>query len=235
MFSNPITNTALGDNVVVWQQSAYVPDLGSTRVVIAPQKEVYPWPSAECQPTIVSSSADDAAAGTGARTVTVTYLDDSFAEHTETVTLNGTTAVTLTADDVYRVNDMNVATVGSGGVTAGDISLKNGTDTIGYIAAGNNCYRQGVYTVPAGKRLFLTGFKIGVTHTATNKRSIIGLAKKDGGLFNTAWETALSCAYADERLNFPLIFAAGIDIYFNGISNGTATVHVFSEGWLADD
>ena len=217
-----------------WRRPCYNLAVETTKAIISPQGGAYVFPTAEVQPTVESSSADDAADGTGARTILITYLDDNFAEHTETVTLNGTSAVTMTADNVYRINDVGVVTAGSGGVTAGNISVKSGSDTLAYILAGNNCNRQGVYTVPAGKRLFMTGFKIGVTHGAGNKRAFVGLAKKDGAIFNTAWETALTDGFADEELKFPLIFAEGIDIYFVGSSNGTATVHIFAEGWLGD-
>lgn len=41
----------------------------------------------------VSTSADDAEAGTGARTVTIIGLDGNWNQQTETVTLNGLTTV----------------------------------------------------------------------------------------------------------------------------------------------
>ena len=216
-----------------WHKTAYNAAL-STAATITPQGGAYPWPAAEGQPVLASSSVNDTAAGTGARTVLVTYLDDAFVEHTETMTLNGTTNVTMAADDVFRVNDIRVVTAGSGGVSAGNITLKISTHTIAYIATGNNCNRQGVYTVPVGKRLFVLGFKVGVTHTEANKRSIIGLRKKVGAIFNTAWETALTDTVASQDLRFPLVFAEGTDLLFSGLSDGTATVHIFAEGWLGD-
>src|SRR5574343_290447 len=57
--------------------------------------------------TISSSSASDAAAGTGARTVTITGLDSNFNQVSSTVTLNGTTAVTIPVQ-LRRVNFIKV-------------------------------------------------------------------------------------------------------------------------------
>lgn len=232
MLIDAIGNIKYRDTVSVMQWMAMNLAL-STAAVITPQGGAYPWPAAAAQPTLVSSSANDAAAGTGARTVQVDYLDENYAEQSEIVTLNGTTAVTMTADDVIRVNDMTVLTAGSGGVTAGNLSLKISSDTIAYIAAGNNCSRQGVFTVPAGKRLVIDGFKVAVTHTAANKRAIIGLRKRVGGsLFSSAWETALTDGFAPEDLKHPLVFEEKTDVFFNGVSDGTATVHVYTEGWI---
>lgn len=97
------------------------------------------------QRSLVSSSANDAAAGTGARTVKITYFTLSVAgvitgPHEETVTLNGTTAVDTVNDDIALIEKIEVLTAGSGGVSAGTISLKaaaeGGGATIASIAAG---------------------------------------------------------------------------------------------------
>jgi len=214
----------------VWRRMALNPALSSA-AIISPQGGVYPWPAAAGQPTVVSSSANDAAAGTGARTIAITYLDNLYAEKTETVTINGTGDVTMVADNVLRINNINVLTVGSGGVTAGNISVKIGSDTIGYIAAGNNCIRQGVYTVPAGRRLFIDTFNTSVTHSASNKRAIIGLRRRVGGLFNSLWEIALTDGFASERLVYPLVMEEKQYFFLSGSSDGTAIVHFFVEGW----
>lgn len=73
---------------------------------------------------VVSSSANDAAAGTGARTVTIIYLNPSGAVLSETVTLNGTSAVATVATNIWRILDMWCASFGSGGTNAGTITLR---------------------------------------------------------------------------------------------------------------
>lgn len=78
---------------------------------------------------ITSSSADDAAAGTGARTVKVYGLSANGKQLVETVTLNGQTAVT-TAGSFWRVFGIMVATTGTGRKNAGDIyAVKTTTST----------------------------------------------------------------------------------------------------------
>lgn len=113
------------------------------------------WPAAEVSTEIISSDAadDGAPVGTGARTVTIYYLDDAFVERSSTLTMNGTTAV-AGPTDFYRLQRMVVATVGSGGVAAGTITLQtltSGADKYGVIPLGANESHSAYRTVPVGK------------------------------------------------------------------------------------
>jgi len=105
---------------------------------------------------IISSSASDTAAGTGVRTVKITYIDalgTVGAQNTTTVTLNGTTAVSLGAVRALAIQWAEVATVGSGGVAAGDITIRSTatpTNLYELISAGGNRSMSGRYMVPVG-------------------------------------------------------------------------------------
>lgn len=77
---------------------------------------------------VVSSSANDTSAGTGARTVLVRGLTSwSSAEVSEVVTMNGTTAVDTVNSYVF-INDATVITSGSQNVNDGRISVTAKTD-----------------------------------------------------------------------------------------------------------
>ncbi len=217
----------------VWRMLGFNAAL-STAATVTPQGGAYAFPAAEVQATVVSSEAADTAAGTGARTVAIDYLDDDYVQKTVTATLNGAAAVTLSVDDLFRVNNFRVTSVGTGGVTAGNLTLAHGGLTYGYIAAGNNCHRQAVYTVPAGRRLFISGLFVSATHTANNKRTILGLRRIKDGVFNRIWEASLPDGFVDESLKYPLVLDEKTDFSFQGASDGTATTHVFAEGWLGD-
>lgn len=109
---------------------------------------------------LFSSDANDTSAGTGARTVQIYGLDGSFNEQTETVTLNGVTAVN-TANTYIRLNEAVVRTAGSGGVNAGTITIRQNVTTanvFGIIQIGNNNTLNCVYTIPAGKKAYLTSW-----------------------------------------------------------------------------
>jgi hypothetical protein len=106
--------------------------------------------------TVSSSSASDTAAGTGARTVLITGLDANYDVITDTVTMNGQTAVTTTKS-FLRINNMLVATAGTGLANAGIIYIGSGAVTSGVpaviynvIAVGYNNATSSQYTVPAG-------------------------------------------------------------------------------------
>lgn len=134
----------------------YNPDVDQTRVTVWPHTGIIPFPAAALQMKVSSSSTDDTAAGTGARTVYVEGLDANHREISETVTLNGQTAV-LTTQSFLHINDAYVASAGSGNSAAGDIYFGTGTVTAGVPATVYDLIKldynrriTGSYTIPAG-------------------------------------------------------------------------------------
>ena len=120
------------------------------------------------QMTVSSGSANDASAGTGAQTVLVTGLDANYAVISETVTLNGQTAVTTT-NSFLRVNSMLVTTAGTSLANEGIIYIGTGVVTAGVpatvynvIAAGFNNATSSQYTIPAGYTGYLSVARIGL-------------------------------------------------------------------------
>ena len=103
---------------------------------------VYTEPTAAAQRSIASSNAGDTAAGTGARTVLLTYYDNTGAGPvTETITLNGTTAVATAASDIRFIEKMVVTMVGSNQSNLGTLTLyvnnAGGGGVIGTLAVGS--------------------------------------------------------------------------------------------------
>jgi hypothetical protein len=134
------------------------------------RRTAYIEQTSNAQRSLVSASANDTAAGTGARTVRITYYTAALAgPFTETVTLNGTTAVNTVATDICYIESMEVLTVGSTGSNVGIISLKAATGgggvTIGTIAAVNNQTFWAHHYVAAGSVCNVTG--ISVSHSGT--------------------------------------------------------------------
>jgi hypothetical protein len=125
-------------------------------------RTTYAEQTTNAQRSIASANAADAAAGTGARQVKITYLDQTGAgPYTETVTLNGTTGVNTVATNICLIEKMEVVSVGSGGNNAGIITLytainKGGT-AIGTIAATDNRTLWDHHYVPTGKTCNITG------------------------------------------------------------------------------
>jgi len=107
----------------------------------------------------ISSNPGDASAGVGIQTLEIHYLDTSGLEQSETVTMNGTTAVTTVSTDINDVQWIHAKTVGSSGISVGNISLQSvgGGTVFEYILAGGNQSLSGRYVVPTG----ITGYVFG--------------------------------------------------------------------------
>jgi hypothetical protein len=145
---------------------------------VAVRRTPYNEPTVTGQRSFASSSANDTAAGTGARSLTLTYIkSDGSGPFTETINLNGTTGVNTVATDILFVERIVVETVGSGGVNAGIItmytSINKGGTVIGTIAVGNNQTYWAHHYIPTGKVCNITGVSCGSTSTTVGS----------GGLF----------------------------------------------------
>lgn len=140
----------------------YIATSATTEVAV--NGTTYTEQTSGAQRSLKSSSVNDAAAGTGARTVRVTYCtlasDGTITgPFSEVVTLNGTTAVAMVATNVALIDRIEVLTVGSGGVPAGAISLYTDNagagSVIASIAAGDmRTYMAHAY-VPSGRHMHI--------------------------------------------------------------------------------
>lgn len=175
-------------------------------------------------PTIVSSSANDTAAGTGARTVRITGVNASYVAQAETITLNGATPVSL-VNSYMTINSITVLTAGSGGVTAGNLTLAAGGVTHGYVAAGYNVANSMIYCVPASFSLLVTTLHIAnlaasaggnVAQIAYSTNGAVSLTK---GLFG--WATNM---FFEKDFRRPLYFPAKTQIQVQVSATGTAGV-----------
>jgi len=196
-------------NVTVF---GFNPDVDTTQVSVWPLPSLITFPSSAIQMTVSSSSANDTSAGTGARTIVVQGLDADYNEVTETVTLNGQTAVTMTAS-LLRVNYAYVATAGSANSAAGDIYIGTGLVTAGVpatvydiIKLDYNNTTTGSYTVPAGytgyfsQGLFSTGQASGstkvegrlLTRGTNNIRMTAAITTINNGVANYVFEYPLA-------------------------------------------
>lgn len=117
--------------------------------------------------SVVSASAADTAAGTGARTALLRGLDGSYNRISETITLNGVTPV-VSVNQYIFVSDLEVLTTGSGGTNAGQITGTATTDaTIQFrMAATDGRTQLSWYMVPAGYSALCHGYFMSMNNTA---------------------------------------------------------------------
>lgn len=108
---------------------------------------------------IRSTSASDAAAGAGARTLQVFGLDPDYEPLNETITLNGTTNVQTTGCYI-RIFRMAVLTAGSGIWNQGNITACAPTDdtVTAQVSASFNQTLMAIYTVPANVTAYMTNY-----------------------------------------------------------------------------
>jgi hypothetical protein len=142
----------------------------SATTQVAVERTTYTEQTTGAQRSIASSSANDAAAGTGARTVLLTYLTSTGSgPFTETITLNGTSYVNTVATDICFIESIVVKTVGSTGSNVGTLTLKAATGgggaTIWTVGATSNRTFAARHYVPTGKTALITG--ISCAHNGT--------------------------------------------------------------------
>lgn len=164
-------------------------------------------PTSGGQVSVSSDSVADTSAGTGARTVTIDYLDDTWVEQSETITMNGVVAVTTVATDVYRIQRMYVATAGAGGAAAGNITATISANTQAYITAGENDTQLSHYTVPEGKSAKFVRFTASQNGaTADNDIKFQSRDPNGTGLWETFYIAQLdgnATSYVSDQPNAP--------------------------------
>lgn len=111
------------------------------------------FPSVAGQVSIVSSSAVDTSAGTGAQAVIIFGIDDSFVEFTEIVALNGTTPVVTVSSDFIHVQSAAIVAAGTGLENAGTITFTVGSGICNGMAPGKNITQSGAVIIPKADRL----------------------------------------------------------------------------------
>lgn len=125
----------------------------------------YVAPAAASVHEVVSTDANDAAGGTGARSIVIAGLDSDFFQASEVVPTDGLTpspSTTLFA----RINETKVGAWGSTGLNIGGIITESvASSTVSaQIVPGAGVSQQAVYTVPRGKVGHITS-----VHASLNK------------------------------------------------------------------
>ena len=192
------------------------PDVDTTEVTIWPALGLLVHPAAPTIMKISSSSADDTSAGTGARTVYILGINGTGGYVSETVTLNGQTAVN-TVHEYDAIETMSVTSVGSGGVNAGIIYAGTGTVTAGVpavpysaIGVGDNLSLVGHWSCPVGYTGYLVSGSI--TSGTSNANQYITARLKlraQDNIVRTAAITTLHDGTADYDFSYPVKIQAG--------------------------
>ncbi len=141
------------------------------------------FPEAAQTMTLQSTSANDTALGTGARTVIIFGLDVDWKDSFELVTLNGLTPVPLSRAYV-RVYRMRVLEVGAVGWNEGDLTVESTVDAAvgAHISIGKNNTLQAIYTIPGDKTGYLNQGFVGMSRTGTGRTADVTYRTRQSGV-----------------------------------------------------
>ena len=214
--------------------------VGTSAETLWKEGGLYDWAAVDAaagQVTVSSSDADDVATtGTGARTVTIYGLNTSGVAASESVNMNGQTAVT-SSGSYSRVNRIIVNTTGTTLSNEGIIYVGTGTVTTGKPAvvwalasANENQTLMSIWTVPTGKTLYVVSIEV---NTDGNKGAQISMfVRPPGEVFQIKYRTHIFSASFYREFAIPRVFAAGTDIDMRAKSlSTTAGVGATFTGW----
>jgi hypothetical protein len=151
-------------------------------------RTAYTEQATDAQRSIKSASANDTSAGSGARTVKITYLDQTYAgPYTDTITLNGTSWVNTNASNICFIEKVETVTVGSGKTNAGILTINTAIDGGGSafvtITAGDNSTRWAQHYIPTGKTCYLSDWHAANELNAATAGAITWLAATPSGSY----------------------------------------------------
>jgi hypothetical protein len=205
--------------------------VGNSMETIWQQGGLYSYPPSASTMTVSSSDVNDTSAGTGARTILISGLNGDYNETSETITLNGQTAVT-TVNSYIRMNRVLVLTAGSGGVNAGIIYVGTGTVTAGVPANiyttingdGNNQTLQAFWTVPAGYTAYIyqTNISTGNSSNTPAVLKTVLVARPFGGVFNAKEVIVLTDGNHLQDYSFPIKLTEKTDVEFRAESSSAS-------------
>ena len=195
-------------------------DVDSTKETIWDAGGIYQYLSAVETVTITSSSVNDSAAGTGARTVEVQGLNAAWEIVTETLTVGGASGTI----EFLRVFRARVVTAGSSGINEGTISITSddtsvllaeiGIDGAGANAAGRGQTFMALYTIPAGKTGYLTQWTVGAGKQNTD--AVAFILSRDATVADAAFSSkdiiTVSATTYSKNYTIPLQFTEKTDI-----------------------
>lgn len=200
----------------------YQPAVAQTFIPLWENAADYTFPVSAQYMNLTGTDADTAQ-------VLISGLDANYAPISETVTLNGTTAV-QTTKQYLRINGMQVVS----GNPAGAVTLTNlaGSTTYAKINSGVGRTQASIYTVPAGYTFFLSRVNI---YTSLNGNNFVTYRNKTispGGVIQLTQQAPFPVSYEARRV-MPRPFLEKTDIVLQcKVNSSTGEVAIAQEGYL---
>lgn len=224
----------------IFQKIGYSPAATTSQTSLWNPGTEYVFPDANISVEAVSTSANDTAAGSGAKTCHLAYLDSNYIEKTYTFIMNGTTPV-AGPTDFFRVNTFHVET---GAKTAGVVSLRlvGGAATVyGQMPIGETRSRNSIYTVPLGKTVFIHDIIFSCAYSTAGKSERMtlhtsvspdGTVSTTGILFYPQFEAMIVDGTAYKNDGAPIKCPEKTDIKVSIIGETNAISVSSVNGWI---
>ena len=220
------------------------PDINSTEETIWEHGGNYVFPTSAAVRYVSSSDANDTNGGTGANKVRVFGLDANYALIEEEVELAGQTQV-ATSLSYLRIYRAYVTLAGSGGTAAGTVYVADSGASAG-VPTGNvyanlgtsNQTLLGVYTVPAGKTLYVDDVNFTAAISQANANATIKFNIRDFGsnVFRTIVITELQSGTYIDKFEYPQPIYEKTDIEVRAVATSSNNpITVSWQGVLIDN
>jgi len=188
--------------------------------------------------TVVSASSADTEMGTGAKKIRLVGINENLEHDFEDVKMDGTNAVTTTK----KWAAINSARVIEGNNANSHITVKaiGGTVVVASIYSGMGTSASGTYTVPPGKTLYLTNFRVSIESSAevrgrwylNSSKRIEDSSPTRFGITRVMSGMAVSTEVGENIFSQPLEFGPLSQVSFVAeVVSGTADISVFAEGF----
>jgi hypothetical protein len=205
----------------------YQTAVGTSFIPLWENASAYSYPSSAITMNLAGSAGDTA-------TILIQGLDANYVQISETLTLNGATAVP-TVNKYFRINGMSVSS-GSPTNPSGAVTLKDVTNTTTYaqINTGTGKTQAGIYTVPAGYTFYLSRIEGYTSYNGNNANYVNyrNYAIGPTGVAIISQQAPFSQFYHVQRV-MPRPFAEKTDLQIQcSASTGTAIISVAWEGYL---
>lgn len=203
----------------------------------------YPWIPSARNLEIVSTDPADTLSGTGIQKVSITGLDASYNQISETVSMNGTTAVPL-VNQYLRINRMINVQAGSSNVNIGAINLRDAS--AGPVRAiipvapgigGIGIISQAAFTVPAGFTLIVESVVLSILRNngaTVNNVSMRNFIRGPTGslILPLALSTGSNLPYRHEAGNGYPVFTVAEKNDFDLVCTDTSNAVAATASWV---
>lgn len=214
----------------------------ATNAMIWSDGEFHIPPAAGVQLSIVSTSANDSAAGTGIRSVEIHYLDNDLNEQKEIVQLAGLTPVLTQATNIRFVNLMHMQTYGTISLAQGNIQGSAGGNIYCSILTGTNVQISSARMIPRNKVLYLAGATAGAVSGSSDARVLIrlvantynGLVFDDPVVFLPYGSISVQDNTVTYNFPVPFKFAAGTVVGLRATCDKGCLVSGSLYGWIEE-